>query len=262
MDRSNRSRSPGDNAAAAGGNQAATGACALGRTRGRLHPKPFRPGIPQPMPMPMPMPAEIPAFARGPEAFAAQGPPMPPAAPVRNPRRGPFRRRMSRGLRRSADLQAAEARTTRAALALPVSTCRRIAVVSVRGGAGKTTLAALLSMALAEHREDRLLAVDADAVLGSLPMRLDMAAARSPHDLAAARGGSLGRTPPRTSCRRARGCGYCREPWTAGSAPSGMSARHLVHSRGLSNQLRVSEQVRPPPPSQSLWSGSHRQAVC
>jgi Mrp family chromosome partitioning ATPase len=136
--------------------------------------------------MPMPMPAEIPAFARGPEAFAAQGPPMPPAAPVRNPRRGPFRRRMSRGLRRSADLQAAEART-RAALALPVSTCRRIAVVSVRGGAGKTTLAALLGMALAEHREDRVLAVDADAVLGSLPMRLGMAAARSLHDLAAAR---------------------------------------------------------------------------
>lgn len=66
----------------------------------------------------------------------------------------------------------------------PVSSYRQIAVVSVRGGAGKTTMAALLATALARHRADRVLAMDADADLGSLPLRLGVRSELSLFDLA------------------------------------------------------------------------------
>ena len=66
----------------------------------------------------------------------------------------------------------------------PVPSFRQFAVVSVRGGAGKTTMAALLATELARHRADRVLAVDADAELGSLPLRLGVQADRSLFDLA------------------------------------------------------------------------------
>jgi MinD-like ATPase involved in chromosome partitioning or flagellar assembly len=71
-------------------------------------------------------------------------------------------------------------------LAAPVVSCRRIAVVSVRGGAGKTTLAALIGAAISERRQDGVLAVDADAELGSLPMRMGVQPIRSLRELAAA----------------------------------------------------------------------------
>jgi MinD-like ATPase involved in chromosome partitioning or flagellar assembly len=60
-------------------------------------------------------------------------------------------------------------------LAQPVTASRRIAVVSIRGGAGKSTVAALVGSALAAHREDRVLLVDADPDLGSLGLRLSAA---------------------------------------------------------------------------------------
>ncbi|MEU6036199.1 MinD/ParA family protein [Actinomadura sp. NPDC047616] len=65
----------------------------------------------------------------------------------------------------------------------PVPGLRRLTVVSVRGGAGKTTMAALLATELSRYRADRVLAVDADAELGSLPLRLGVQAERSLFDL-------------------------------------------------------------------------------
>ncbi|MFB4317470.1 MinD/ParA family protein [Actinomadura sp. 21ATH] len=65
-----------------------------------------------------------------------------------------------------------------------VPSYRQLAVVSVRGGAGKTTMAALLATELARHRQDRVLAVDADAELGSLPLRLGVRSEYSLFDLA------------------------------------------------------------------------------
>ncbi len=53
-----------------------------------------------------------------------------------------------------------------------ITTGRRITVAGVRGGAGKTTVAALLATTLAGLRRDPVLAVDADADAGSLPLRL------------------------------------------------------------------------------------------
>ena len=64
----------------------------------------------------------------------------------------------------------------------PVTTIRRLAVLSVRGGAGKTTVATLLATTLAGSRPDRVLAVDAAPELGSLALR---AGAASPRPAAA-----------------------------------------------------------------------------
>ncbi|WP_433332686.1 MinD/ParA family ATP-binding protein [Spirillospora sp. CA-294931] len=61
--------------------------------------------------------------------------------------------------------------------------CRQLAVASVRGGAGKTTLTALVAAELARQRGDRVLAMDADAELGSLPLRLGVPSERSLLDL-------------------------------------------------------------------------------
>jgi len=58
-------------------------------------------------------------------------------------------------------------------LRLPVSTCRRITVLSSRGGAGKSTLTALVGAALARYRADHVLAVDADPDFGSLGMKVN-----------------------------------------------------------------------------------------
>ncbi|MEW9519569.1 hypothetical protein [Streptomyces tubercidicus] len=85
-------------------------------------------------------------------------------------------RRTGRALRRVfASSPAAEtAAVTQAAHAIqqPVATGRQIAVSSIRGGAGKSTVAALLALTYAHYRSDPVLAVEADPALGTLPHRL------------------------------------------------------------------------------------------
>lgn len=49
---------------------------------------------------------------------------------------------------------------------------RQIAVASIKGGVGKTTLSAVLGLLLAEHRGDRVVALDADTDAGTLADRL------------------------------------------------------------------------------------------
>ncbi|MCZ0994724.1 hypothetical protein O1L44_18555 [Streptomyces noursei] len=58
------------------------------------------------------------------------------------------------------------------AIQQPVSSGRQIAVSSIRGGAGKSTVAALLALTFAHYRPDPVLAVEADPALGTLPHRL------------------------------------------------------------------------------------------
>lgn len=81
------------------------------------------------------------------------------------------------------------------AVQLPVTTGRRIAVTSVRGGAGKTAVAALLASVYAARRGDAVLATDADPDGGSLAWRLGLAGAGTLAGLGprllAARGGDL-----------------------------------------------------------------------
>ncbi|MEV6395162.1 MinD/ParA family protein [Streptomyces sp. NPDC051907] len=99
------------------------------------------------------------------------------AAAGRTPRHGePLASRAVRTVRRivssSAAREVAEATRTAEVLQQPVTTGRQIAVTSIRGGAGKSTVAALLGTAYAHYRQDPVLLVEADPALGSLPLRL------------------------------------------------------------------------------------------
>ncbi|MGW2718992.1 type VII secretion protein [Streptomyces sp. NPDC001492] len=54
----------------------------------------------------------------------------------------------------------------------PVGTGRVIAVTSIRGGVGKSTVAALLGRTFNHYRHDPVLTLEADAALGTLPVRM------------------------------------------------------------------------------------------
>ncbi|KOU77289.1 hypothetical protein ADK57_02820 [Streptomyces sp. MMG1533] len=99
------------------------------------------------------------------------------ASAGRGPRRGePFSARALRAVRRtvssSAAREVAETTATAEILQQPVTTGRQIAVTSIRGGSGKTTVAALLGTTYAHYRQDPTLVIEADPALGSLPLRL------------------------------------------------------------------------------------------
>jgi MinD-like ATPase involved in chromosome partitioning or flagellar assembly len=117
--------------------------------------------------------------------------PLNPGDLVVRPAHGdPLYRRMSRGVLRSVGASTSRDvhdRTTRASgLQRPVTTGRRIVVTSVRGGAGKSTLSALIGTIFSYFRQDRVLVIDADPGLGSLPLRLGAGSARTLRDLARA----------------------------------------------------------------------------
>ncbi|WNM35143.1 hypothetical protein RKE30_34645 [Streptomyces sp. Li-HN-5-11] len=88
----------------------------------------------------------------------------------------PFAARALRAVRRtvssSAAREVAETTATAEVLQQAVTTGRQIAVTSIRGGSGKTTVAALLTTTYAHYRQDPVLVVEADPALGSLPLRL------------------------------------------------------------------------------------------
>jgi MinD-like ATPase involved in chromosome partitioning or flagellar assembly len=54
----------------------------------------------------------------------------------------------------------------------PLPGAHRVAVTSIKGGVGKTTVAACLGLVLAEHRGDRVVALDANPDAGTLADRL------------------------------------------------------------------------------------------
>jgi MinD-like ATPase involved in chromosome partitioning or flagellar assembly len=140
------------------------------------------PGGPVPEPGPGPGPGPAPQPLPG---------GMAPQDLVRRSAHGdPLVRRMSRGVRRAIGAGASdEVRTTADVeniLGRALPSCRQIAVTSIRGGAGKTTVAGLTATVIAQYRQDRVLAVDADSGLGSLPLRLGVRPERSLHDLIAA----------------------------------------------------------------------------
>jgi len=165
------------------------------------------PSAPAAAPPAVPLPAETsadpatdapPEPAPDPEAVPAGRHPSGPGIldPERFTRarhhRDPLGRRAARrvqevlGVGATSEVREATARAE--LLRQPVTTIRRLAVLSVRGGAGKTTVATLLATTLAASRPDRVLAVDAAPELGSLALR---AGAGSPRPAAA-----LGREAP------------------------------------------------------------------
>lgn len=84
-------------------------------------------------------------------------------------------RRTARSLRNltaSASQEVTEESRIARELQQPVTTGRVIAVTSIRGGVGKTTTSALLARTFNHYRHDPVLALDTDAALGTLPVRL------------------------------------------------------------------------------------------
>ncbi|MFD5726271.1 MinD/ParA family protein [Streptomyces sp. NPDC058368] len=136
------------------------------------------------------------AHAQAPAARAWPGTPAPPPTPdslpvidkamaavARRPVRGEaVALRAARAVRRivsgSAAREVAALTRTAEVLQQPVTTGRQIAVTSIRGGAGKTTVTALLGTTYAHYRQDPVLLVEADPALGSLPLRLGAEALR------------------------------------------------------------------------------------
>ncbi|MBO2465259.1 MinD/ParA family ATP-binding protein [Actinomadura violacea] len=75
-----------------------------------------------------------------------------------------------------------------ASIQRPIITGRRIAVAGMRGGAGKSTVTALLATVFAHYRRDRVLALDVDPDFGSLALRLGAARRHAVGDLTMANG--------------------------------------------------------------------------
>ncbi|HZA80720.1 MAG TPA: MinD/ParA family protein, partial [Actinomycetes bacterium] len=70
-------------------------------------------------------------------------------------------------------------------IAAPIDGCRRIAVIALKGGVGKTTTTACMGAVFAEHRGDRVVAVDANPDPGTLGYRIRRDTTRTAKDLLA-----------------------------------------------------------------------------
>ncbi|GGP57402.1 MinD/ParA family ATP-binding protein [Streptomyces abikoensis] len=123
---------------------------------------------PAPRPLPTPVTMEIPL----PEELV-KGKPLSGDSAAK---------RTSRSLRRlvgsSATREVEEATRVAQALQQPLTTGRQIVVTSIRGGAGKTTVSALLGRTYAHYRQDPVLMLEADSALGTLPARLGVTKVR------------------------------------------------------------------------------------
>lgn len=93
----------------------------------------------------------------------------------------PKRRWFGRGRPVPAELPA---NTTTDALASMIETPRRISVVGLKGGVGKTTSAILLARTIARVRAEPVLLLDSDTTYGSLLLRLGTPPIASAHDIA------------------------------------------------------------------------------
>lgn len=103
------------------------------------------------------------------------------------PRPAPRRRLFGRGLAEGDPTPSpADIAAWTGLLAAPVPSPRRIGVIALKGGVGKTTLAVLLASALARQRRDPVLLFDTDTTFGSLALRTGVPLQASAHELAAA----------------------------------------------------------------------------
>jgi MinD-like ATPase involved in chromosome partitioning or flagellar assembly len=136
-----------------------------------------------PRPAPTPEPAAAPAAARdGGELSTDQLLARPPGGPTEGWQAMVYQ--MTGGRVRPGPGAAERARQQlEARIGTPVAGCQRIAVVALKGGVGKTTTTACLGAIFAEHRGDRVVAVDANPDPGTLGYRIRRDTARTAKDL-------------------------------------------------------------------------------
>jgi MinD-like ATPase involved in chromosome partitioning or flagellar assembly len=146
-------------------------------------PPPVAPPAPAPTPPPPP-PAASAAPAKGGELSTDQLLSRPPGGPTQGWQAVVYQ--VSGGRVRPAPGPAERNRQKLAArIGAPVAGCQRIAVVALKGGVGKTTTTACLGAIFAEHRGDRVVAVDANPDPGTLGYRIRRDTARTATDLLA-----------------------------------------------------------------------------
>lgn len=148
-------------------------------------PTPASPALPEPIPQaaPEPPPSSSPAPHQAPDPRVPA--PVVESLPTIDPRLAlalghpqhgdSIARRAGRSLRQittSAGHEVAEQTRLAHELQQPVTTGRILAVTSIRGGVGKSTVSALLSRTFNHYRHDPVLTLEADAALGTLPVRM------------------------------------------------------------------------------------------
>jgi MinD-like ATPase involved in chromosome partitioning or flagellar assembly len=144
-------------------------------------PPPPAPAAPPPPP---PAPPAAAASAKGGELSTDQLLARPPGGPTQGWQAVVYQ--VSGGRVRPAPGAAERNRQQLAArISAPVAGCQRIAVVALKGGVGKTTTTACLGAIFAEHRGDRVVAVDANPDPGTLGYRIRRDTARTATDLLA-----------------------------------------------------------------------------
>ncbi|MEU9039078.1 hypothetical protein AB0D45_29825 [Streptomyces sp. NPDC048352] len=165
------------------GHAASAGAPAAA-PQGALPVQPHAPLPQQAAPVPPQQPYAQQYTPQAPQARAPETVPVPGSdAPAGRPRHGdPLVRRTLRTLRGALGSSVAKAVAAETELATqvqqPVTTGRHIVVTSIRGGSGKTTVTALLSRTYNHFRHDPVLTLEADAALGTLPVRLGVQSLR------------------------------------------------------------------------------------
>ncbi|GHE08534.1 MinD/ParA family ATP-binding protein [Klenkia taihuensis] len=103
------------------------------------------------------------------------------------PRQAPRRRLFGRGLTEGEPAPSpADVAAWTGLLGAPVPSPRRIGVVALKGGVGKTTLSVLLASTIARSRPDPVLLFDTDTTFGSLALRTGVPLQASVQELAAA----------------------------------------------------------------------------
>ncbi|MFF1738931.1 hypothetical protein [Streptomyces mirabilis] len=146
-----------------------------------MPPAPVDPRLPSPPPQPASPTRPVPRGTRDPRLPL----PTPESVPTVDPRLAhalgrpqhgdSLTQRTGRSLRRlttSAGQDVAEQTYLATELQQPVTTGRIIAVTSIRGGVGKSTVSALLGRTFNHYRHDPVLTLEADAALGTLPVRM------------------------------------------------------------------------------------------
>ncbi|MFE9428867.1 AAA family ATPase [Kitasatospora sp. NPDC006697] len=146
---------------------------------------------PQPYPHPQAVPQAPAAFQQAAQQPQAQGAPLGYTAAVelnseRLLRNQPKQQRQTPRLKFGGKAAAAERERRLSVIRTPVMSCYRIAVISLKGGVGKTTTTTALGATLASERQDKVIAIDANPDAGTLGRRIKRQTGATIRDLVTA----------------------------------------------------------------------------